>query len=70
MGHAVVAFGIARVRAVGSPVGGFHQFLKGFGVTFLQQVAGFLPAEDVVGRATPGGAGQVEIAAEEFEIEW
>src|SRR5438094_3441169 len=53
--HTVGAFVIAP-RAVSVPFRQLHQFTEGFGVAFLKQIAGFLPAKHVIGWITPGGA--------------
>ena len=66
MRHAVRAF-LVLAGAVGIPVRGFHQFLKGLGVAFAQQVAGLLPAEDVARRHAPGRAVIGLVAGEEIE---
>ena len=60
--HAVGALGIARGHAVVFPFGFFKKLLVGVGVAFLEQVAGPLPTEDVVGGHAPGNAIVISIA--------
>ncbi len=67
--HAVLAFGVFAFVAVEGPVGVFGEFFEGVDVAFVEQVAGFLPAEDAVAGATPGGAFVVFFAGEEVEEE-
>ena len=67
MHHAVRALGIARLRAVVLPLGGLEQFLERVHVAVLQQVAGLLPAEDIVGRHAPRRAGIGSLAHQKFE---
>src|SRR5450755_1030862 len=67
--HAVHALGIAALGAVVIPVGAVEQFLEGVRIAVLQQVAGLLPAKDVVGGHAPGGALVVALAHQEFEEE-
>src|SRR5215469_17969201 len=64
--HAVRALFI-RAGAVGVPVGGLHQLLEGFRITFAEQIARLLPAEDVACRHAPGGAVIGLVAGEEIE---
>src|SRR5271166_6982083 len=45
--HAIRTLGIAGLSAVLLPFRRLHQFIEGVGVAVLQQVAGFLPAEQV-----------------------
>ena len=66
MRHAVGAF-LVLAGAVRIPVGGFHQFLEGLGVTLAEQVAGLLPAEDVARRHAPRRALIILIAGEEVQ---
>ena len=68
--HAVGALGVAGGAAVVIPIGLFDEFVEGFGVSILEEVAGFLPAEDVVGGISPGCAVEVLFTHEEFEEEW
>ena len=65
--HAVGALGIAAGNAVFFPLGGLEQLLECVGIAVLEQVAGTLPAEDVVGGRTPGGAFILAVAHQEFE---
>src|SRR5277367_6251403 len=51
--HAIGALGIAALGAVALPFGLAHQLVEGIGVAVLQEVAGFLPAKNVVGGHTP-----------------
>ena len=65
--HAVGALGVAGFGAVFVPGRGFHEFLERIGVAVLQEVAGFLPAEDVeVGHAQVG-AFVLAFAHQEFK---
>src|SRR6266852_8267370 len=54
--HAVRALRIAGLRAVILPLGGIEQLLERIHIPVLQQVAGLLPAEDVIGRHAPRSA--------------
>src|SRR6185437_4026543 len=67
--HAIGALGIAAGRPVLLPPGGLEQLLEGLGVAVLQQVAGTLPAEDVVGGGAPGRALVMALAHQELEEE-
>ncbi len=67
MHHAVAAFGVAGFVAVARPVGRLDQLLERLAVAFLQEVAGPLPAEDVVGGVAPRRAFVVHAALEEFD---
>src|SRR5208282_1335632 len=69
MHHAIGALRIARLGAVAGPLRSFHQFFVRFGVAILQQVAGFLPSEDVVGWHAPGSALVVALAHQVFKEE-
>ena len=53
MHHAIRALRIARFGAIIRPLRRLHQFFVRFGVAILQQVAGLLPSENVVGRHAP-----------------
>src|SRR5262245_65052377 len=68
MRHAVRAL-LELARAVGIPAGGFHQLEERLGVTFAEQVAGLLPAEDVARRHAPGRAVIGLVAGEEVEVQ-
>ena len=68
--HALLAGGVAGGVAVVVPVGLVDELFEGVGVTVLEEVAGFLPAEDVVGGHAPGCAFVFTIAHEVFEEEW
>jgi len=63
--HAVLATLVPALLAVAGPVGGVDQFLEGIGVAVAEEIAGFLPAEDVEGGVAPGGAVVVDFALEE-----
>ena len=65
--HAVAALLVAALLAVLFPHGVGHEFFKGGDVTVLEEVAGFLPTEDVVGGVTPRSAVVIDVALEEFE---
>src|SRR5271155_2972762 len=69
MDHAVLALGIVALVAVVVPVGQFEIFLERADIAVLEEVARFLPAEDVVGRAAPRRALEIEVALEELEEE-
>src|SRR6185437_16657683 len=49
------------------PIGFLHQLAKGPRVTFAEQVAGTLPAENVPRRVPPGCAPVVPVSGEEIE---
>src|SRR4051812_10698752 len=51
--HAVGAFWVAALVAVALPLGFANQLLEGVRISVLKQVAGLLPAEDVVRRHSP-----------------
>src|ERR1700679_3619761 len=65
--HAVSAFWIAGSRAVVFPLRLLDQLLERGSVAILQQVAGLLPAEDVVSRIAPWRAFVVPLAHQELE---
>ena len=65
--HAVAALWVSGCFAVVVPFHGVEQFLKGIDVAFLQQVAGSLPAEDVVCGVAPRSAFKVAAAHQELE---
>src|SRR5579862_1072122 len=67
--HAALAAGLAGGRAVLVPVGLVDQVLEGRMIGVAQHVAGSLPAFGRPGRVAPGGAGQLEFALEEVEVE-
>src|SRR6185437_1322883 len=58
---------LVAAGAVGVAVSGVHQLLEGFGVAFAEQVAGFLPTENVARRHAPRRAVEFLIAGEEIE---
>src|SRR5262249_14666646 len=58
---------IARLRPVVLPGRSLEEFLKTVGVAVLQQVTGLLPAEDVIGRHTPGSAAVMALAHQKFK---
>src|SRR5579883_952265 len=66
MHHAISAFFVIA-RPVTVPIRGFHQFLKGFGIAFAEQVARPLPAEDIACRVAPRRAVIGAIAGKEVE---
>src|ERR1035441_5590303 len=65
--HAVGALGVAAGHAIVFPGGGFEQLLVTLGVALLEQIAGLLPAEDVIGRHAPRRALVIAVAHQEFE---
>src|SRR5882724_4579179 len=69
MHHAVLAAGIAALAAVRSPVRLLHQLAEGPGIPVLEEIAGPLPAEDVVGGIAPGRALEVALAHQELQEE-
>ena len=64
--HAVRALGIAAFGAVAVPIGLADQFLESVGVAVLQQIAGLLPAENVVGGHAPWRAFVIALAHQKF----
>ncbi len=67
MNHAVDTFGIATPGALFLPSSLLHQFSKRAGVTFLQQIAGLLPAKDIIGRHSPRSADALEDHPDEWK---
>src|ERR1700691_1803914 len=67
MDHAILALGVVALVAVIVPIGEFEIFLEGFHIAVLEEVARLLPAEDVVGRAAPGSAREIEVALKELK---
>src|SRR5690242_13926979 len=65
--HAVLALLVAAPAPVLLPARGLHQLLERGGVALLQQIAGPLPAEEVVGRIAPRRALEVVLAHEELQ---
>ena len=65
--HASGARSIAAGDPVLLPLGGFQEFLEALSVAVLQEIAGPLPAENIIGRRTPRRALVVAIAHQEFE---
>src|ERR1700743_2694264 len=65
--HAVGALGIAGGDAVLFELRRLHLLLKRISVAVLQEIAGLLPAKDVVSGRAPGGAFVLAIAHEEFK---
>src|SRR5262245_21767696 len=51
------------------PLSRFDQLLERLSVAVLQQVAGLLPAEDVVRRHAPWGAGVLPLSHQKLEEE-
>src|SRR5215471_10254499 len=67
MHHAIRAFRIAGFCSVLAPLGCGHQFFESVSVTILKQIAGLLPAKDVVGGHAPWRTRIVALAHQEFE---
>src|SRR5690242_13523374 len=67
MNHAIRALRVAGFRAVVLPLGRSHELLETVRVAVLEEIAGLLPAEDVVGWHAPRGAGVLLFAHQEFE---
>src|SRR5258705_11329277 len=67
--HAVLALFVAGLAAVLLPARRLHQLLERRRVALLQQVAGALPAEEVVGRVAPRRALELLLAHEELQEE-
>src|ERR1700719_2838561 len=65
--HAVGASWIAGLGPVVLPFGGRKQLAKALRIAILQQVAGLLPAENVVSRHAPGRAWIRPLAHQELE---
>src|SRR5206468_12014682 len=65
--HAVAALVVAAPPPVVFPAGGLEQRREARGVPFLAEIAGALPAKDVVGRITPPPALAVLLTHEEVE---
>src|SRR3989449_208959 len=65
--HAVAALLVAAAAPVVLPAGGLQKLLEGRGIAFLQEIAGALPAEHVVGRVAPRSALEVPLAHEELQ---
>src|SRR5215510_14064775 len=65
--HAVAALLISAALAVVLPARRLEQLLEGRRVALLQEVAGPLPAEHVVGRVAPRRALEVLLAQEELQ---
>src|ERR1700687_392280 len=65
--HTICALRIAGLRAVVLPLGGLEKLLERIHVPVLQQVAGLLPAEDVIGRHAPRSASIGSLAHQKFE---
>ena len=66
MRHAVRAF-LITAGAVRIPIGRLHQLLERLGIAFAEQIAGFLPAEDIARGHAPRRAVEFLIAGEEVE---
>ena len=67
MDHAVGALGIAAGPAVAFPVGLLHQLPEARRIPLVEQVAGPLPAEEVVGGRAPGAAFELPVAFQKLE---
>src|SRR6266581_7422814 len=65
--HAVAALLVAAAPAVVLPARGLQQLLEARGIAFLHQVAGALPAEDVVGGVAPRRALEVPLAHQKLQ---
>ena len=65
--HAIPALFVAAFLSVIFPGSIFDKFLEGRDVTILEEVAGFLPAEDIVGGISPRGAVVIHVSLEELE---
>src|SRR3982074_1979023 len=52
--HAVGASWVAGLSPIVLPLGGSEQLSKSLRIAVLQQIAGLLPSEHVVGRHAPG----------------
>src|SRR5882762_8607104 len=65
--HAVTALLIAAAPPVVLPARGLEKLLEGRRVPLLEEIAGPLPAEHVVGGIAPGRALEVLLAHEELE---
>src|SRR2546426_6304157 len=65
--HTVPALVVAALAAVVLPLRGLDQLLERRRITLLEEVAGPLPAEHVVGRVPPRRALVVALAHEELE---
>ena len=66
MDHAVGAVRVTRFGAVCLPCGLLNQFIESIGIAILEQIAGLLPPKNVVSRHSPGSAGIVPLAHQEF----
>ena len=66
MNHAIGAFFVIA-RAVGVPVGLFHQLSEGLGIALSEEIAGALPAEIVARRIAPRGATVGLVPGEKIE---
>src|SRR4051794_25278871 len=68
MDHAVFAAGIVAAAQL-VPIGQLHEVLMRLVMTIGDQIAGALPATNVAGGICPGGAFQIALTAQEFEID-
>src|SRR6185369_874889 len=59
--HAVLTTGVAARAAVVVPLRRVEQLAETANVAFLQQIARFLPAEDVVRRVAPRSAFEIPL---------
>ena len=64
--HTVATFFVATFLAVLFPHRIGHEFFESGDVAVLEEVAGFLPTENVVGGVAPRGAVVVDVALEKF----
>src|SRR3990172_435548 len=64
--HAILALLVSTLPPVVLPGGVLHQILEALGVPLLQEVAGALPAKDVVSRVPPRRALVVALAHQEL----
>jgi len=67
MNHAIPALFVAAFLSVIFPSRIFYKLLESGDVTILEEVAGFLPAEDIVGWISPRGAVVIDVPLEELE---
>lgn len=61
---------LVSVGTIPGPIRGRHQFLKSFSISVIYQVAGPLPAKNIVGRIAPGRTSIVLSTREKIQIEF
>src|SRR4051812_35132490 len=66
--HAVLAAGVVAAAEL-APVGLFEQLIVRLVVAVGDQITGPLPAADVASRARPGGAFQIALPAQKFQVD-